>query len=190
MNLNVFQKQARRTAVYPNVGNNMLYPVLGLLGECGEICEKVKKLERDDNGIMTDQRREAIAKELGDAMWYISSICSEIGAELDMVYAMRGFRAANHTGGFDLSRVTLHLMFCATEVAKAIESWYYHHNSAIHQHPYYMDTTSQMSYVIHCITEIARQVCNMSIEEICAANMKKLLDRKSRGTLLGEGDNR
>lgn len=190
MNLAKFQKQARTTAIYPNIGNNMLYPILGLLGECGEVCEKVKKLDRDDNGIMTDERRTAIAKELGDVIWYVANLCSEIGAELNMIYSMRGFRATNHTRGFNLQRITLHLFFCATAVAREIESWYYNYNSAPCQYPHYANTTTHLSSVLQCIAEIAHHTCNMSLEEICIINLKKLLSRKNRDTLTGEGDER
>ena len=65
MELSDYQTRSRVTAVYPGAGENLIYPTLGLAGEAGEVAEKVKKLIRDDAGVLTDERRAAIAKELG-----------------------------------------------------------------------------------------------------------------------------
>ena len=42
--LNQYQRDALQTATYPNKGENMVYPALGLAGEAGETAEKVKKI--------------------------------------------------------------------------------------------------------------------------------------------------
>jgi NTP pyrophosphatase (non-canonical NTP hydrolase) len=42
-----YQKESRKTAVYPDQGNNFIYPALGLAGETGEVLEKIKKIIRD-----------------------------------------------------------------------------------------------------------------------------------------------
>ncbi len=54
MNFNDYQKEARKTAIYPKLGSNIVYPTLGLCGESGEIAEKVKKIMRDDKGIISE----------------------------------------------------------------------------------------------------------------------------------------
>jgi NTP pyrophosphatase (non-canonical NTP hydrolase) len=65
MNLSEYQRRSRATAVYPDAGSNLTYPALGLCGEAGEAAEKVKKTIRDDGGVLTEERREALAAELG-----------------------------------------------------------------------------------------------------------------------------
>jgi NTP pyrophosphatase (non-canonical NTP hydrolase) len=82
MDLNTYQEQARSTAIYPNLGSNIIYPSLGLCGEAGEVAEKVKKIIRDDQGVITDVKRDQIAKELGDVMWYVSQLAAEIDYSL------------------------------------------------------------------------------------------------------------
>ncbi|MCK5416007.1 nucleoside triphosphate pyrophosphohydrolase family protein [Candidatus Parcubacteria bacterium] len=85
MTLNEYQEQAKKTALYPNVGKNIIYPTLGLTGEAGEIANKVKKIMRDDNGIMTDEKKKEIGKELGDVLWYVAQIARELDVSLDEV---------------------------------------------------------------------------------------------------------
>lgn len=81
----VYQAEARKTAIYPNRGANLLYPVLGLNGEAGEVAEKTKKLLRDHNGILTEEFRMEMADELGDVLWYVSAICDELGLSMALV---------------------------------------------------------------------------------------------------------
>src|SRR4051812_15641246 len=87
MDFETYQKQSRETAVYPNSGSNYIYPTLGLAGETGEVAEKIKKAVRDHNGVIDDARRADIEKELGDVLWYVSQIASELGLSLDQVAA-------------------------------------------------------------------------------------------------------
>jgi NTP pyrophosphatase (non-canonical NTP hydrolase) len=83
MNLNDYQLSALTTAVYPDRGNNFAYPALGLAGEAGEVADKLKKVIRDDGGVLTDPVRDAVAKELGDVLWYVAVLASEIDYDLN-----------------------------------------------------------------------------------------------------------
>tara|TARA_B100000029_G_scaffold481269_1_gene530174 strand:- start:25 stop:354 length:330 start_codon:yes stop_codon:yes gene_type:complete len=85
MNLNEYQNKARQTALYPNVGANVVYPTLGLVGESGEVAEKVKKVLRDSDGNFDQVVKDAIKLELGDVLWYLSQLSSELGFELEHV---------------------------------------------------------------------------------------------------------
>lgn len=59
--------------------------VLGLTGEAGETADKIKKILRDKNGVLTDEDREAICKELGDTLWYLTSIARYLDLPLSEV---------------------------------------------------------------------------------------------------------
>ncbi|MEK7193258.1 MAG: nucleoside triphosphate pyrophosphohydrolase family protein [Patescibacteria group bacterium] len=85
MTFEEYQKRSRETALYPNVGNNFVYPTLGLSGEAGEVAEKIKKVLRDKGGEMTEEAKAAIHKELGDVLWYLSQLATEIGLSLEEV---------------------------------------------------------------------------------------------------------
>ena len=85
MNMCEYQKLARKTAIYPDLGNNFIYPVLGLCGETGEIAEKIKKIIRDKKGVVSGEDKVQIEKELGDVLWYISNVASELGMSLETI---------------------------------------------------------------------------------------------------------
>jgi len=81
--LSDYQQRSRATAVYPNAGDNLTYPALGLCGEAGECAEKVKKAIRDEGGELSEERRAALAAELGDVLWYVAQLATEAGLDLD-----------------------------------------------------------------------------------------------------------
>lgn len=57
-----------------------LYPVLGMLGEAGEVAEKVKKILRDGNFEIGEEERLLLLKELGDVQWYIADTAQELNS--------------------------------------------------------------------------------------------------------------
>ncbi len=85
MLLSDYQQRSRATAVYPDAGSNLTYPALGLCGEAGEAAEKVKKAIRDDGGELTPERRDALAAELGDVLWYVAQLATEARLDLDAI---------------------------------------------------------------------------------------------------------
>lgn len=85
MNFKEYQEKSRKTAIYPKLGQNYIYPVLGLSGETGEVAEKFKKIIRDKNGIISEEDKTEIAKELGDVIWYLAQICSELNLSFENV---------------------------------------------------------------------------------------------------------
>jgi NTP pyrophosphatase (non-canonical NTP hydrolase) len=83
MTLDEYQTQSRRTAVYPTLGQSFVYPALGLCGEAGEVAEKIKKVVRDDGGVCSEEKKQEIKKELGDVLWYVAQVATEMGLSLD-----------------------------------------------------------------------------------------------------------
>jgi len=81
-----YQRLSRRTAEYPRAAW-LTYPALGLAGEAGEVAEHAKKVIRDDDGVVSDERRGAMRKELGDVLWYVAQLANELGLELEDIAA-------------------------------------------------------------------------------------------------------
>ena len=84
-----YQRAALTTAEYPNVGENLVYPAMGLAGESGEFCDKVKKMWRNLNTMrahsLTSEKRMEMLKELGDVLWYIAACAKEMNAPLSFI---------------------------------------------------------------------------------------------------------
>lgn len=87
MNLNEYQAKSAATAVYPGGWPAIFYCTLGLCGESGEVAEKVKKVLRDGSGNFSDATTatDAIKLELGDVLWYLAQLATELGLTLEEV---------------------------------------------------------------------------------------------------------
>jgi len=83
-----YQQRAHQTASYP--AEHWEYPVIGLAGEVGELCNQVKKIIRDDGGLgegLQENRRARIEDEMGDVLWYLAEICCGFGLDLERIAA-------------------------------------------------------------------------------------------------------
>jgi len=80
-----YQTQASQTAIYDEA-DIVAYPALGLVSEAGEVAGKVKKIMRDQKGqFLLPENRAAIGKEIGDVLWYISALCTDLGLDMSDV---------------------------------------------------------------------------------------------------------
>ena len=86
MEISDYQTRSRSTAAYPR-DVALAYPALGLAGEAGEVADHIKKVFRDDAGVVDPERRERIADELGDVLWYIAQLATELDLELEDIAA-------------------------------------------------------------------------------------------------------
>jgi len=84
MTFDEYHDAAMETAFFPQEAG-LIYPILGLVGEAGEVAEKMKKIIRDQDGMMTEENRQEIAKELGDVLWYIAAIADGLFINLDSI---------------------------------------------------------------------------------------------------------
>lgn len=96
MNFNEYQKKAQTTAQFPTditlhvstyYENPLpwIYPAIGLAGETGELLNKLKKVIRDNEGVITENMNMMIIDEIGDVMWYIAMLCNTLGYDMDIV---------------------------------------------------------------------------------------------------------
>ena len=93
MNMKQYQTEAAKTAIYPGKGEvrigangGLYYTVLGLLGEAGEVAQRVKKQIRDHDADMLDGGfLVEMQSELGDCLWYLSQIAKELDMDLEII---------------------------------------------------------------------------------------------------------
>lgn len=87
MKMDQYQQAATATAVYP--GRNGIwgrtYVALKLNGEAGEVAEIIGKAWRDNDGVLDAAAQDKLAKELGDVLWYVAMLATELGLELGHV---------------------------------------------------------------------------------------------------------
>jgi len=84
MKANEYQEWSAKTAIYPK-DEGLVYVALGLTGEAGEVANVVKKMIRDDNGWLMQEKHDKLVAELGDVMWYAARLCAELGTTLEDV---------------------------------------------------------------------------------------------------------
>jgi len=98
MTFKEYSDRAKMTSMYPPIGTGdlarVIYPAIKLTGEVGEFMEKIGKTIRDEHGIISPAKQEALALELGDILWYWAALVRELdldpsevaAANLDKLY--------------------------------------------------------------------------------------------------------
>jgi NTP pyrophosphatase (non-canonical NTP hydrolase) len=80
MNFSNYQEEVKKTAITKLTGiAEISYSVLGICGEAGEVSEKVKKIIRDKEGIISEEDRVLLKKEIGDVLWYLAKLSGDLG---------------------------------------------------------------------------------------------------------------
>ncbi len=89
MTMDDYQRRAMKTAIYPDPGKpvGLYYTALGLAGEAGEVANDVKKVIRDNAGVLDGPRRLAISREIGGVLWYCAALAKELGYTLGDIAA-------------------------------------------------------------------------------------------------------
>ncbi|MGH7974915.1 MAG: nucleoside triphosphate pyrophosphohydrolase family protein [bacterium] len=82
MRANDYQEWTDKTAIYPKDAP-LAYTILGLCSEAGEVAGKFKKCIRDDNSVLTEERRQQLIDETGDVLWYLARISQHLGTTLE-----------------------------------------------------------------------------------------------------------
>ena len=163
MNLDEYQAAADTTAMYPNKGNTIFYPVLGLIGEFGEVTEAIMKGSPDKD----------ILLELSDTLWYLSTICTELQIKLTDISNGRIVDSPLVTLG-QIAEVTKKLM---------------RDNGSIVTDKHRELLTPLLAKIFLRVKTTVKSY-GSTIEDIADMNIKKLLDRKKRNKIQGSGDHR
>lgn len=98
MNVKEYNEFVKGMKVYPEK-YALIYPALGLVGEAGEVSEKVKKWIRGDKDVhylptagykddpLGQRGKDSLdlLKEVSDVLWYITSLADDMGYTLQDV---------------------------------------------------------------------------------------------------------
>lgn len=168
MTLKEYREQMWQFALYPNSGNNPLYPDLGLLSEIGELAGEAKRVIRDDDGVLTTERREKMIDELGDIMWYLAAISHEKGSE-QFLTSFESIESNPDTG--HLQNINDFL----SSICFLPESLY---GKVSDNNKFYSGLNGLIKYL------------NTTLEEVLQRNLNKLQSRLERNKIKGEGGSR
>jgi NTP pyrophosphatase (non-canonical NTP hydrolase) len=87
MNFDEYQKMANKTLINKD-RDNLAYFALGIAGEGGEVADKIKKIIRDKSGVLSDNDKVEIIKEVGDVLWYLSQLADYMDFNFTQVAEM------------------------------------------------------------------------------------------------------
>jgi len=174
MNYKEYSEQAISTAIYPGKGNNIIYPVLGLVGETGEVCEK----------FFITANADELLKELGDVFWYVNAICYEVDIDFNKVVIDR--LCVNGIG--ITKKWLMQLSICVAKIAEKTKKLIRDGNGAVTD-DYKKFIEEQIGAVVSTLIVICDN-SNVNVDDVLQKNIDKLFSRKERGKLQGSGDNR
>jgi NTP pyrophosphatase (non-canonical NTP hydrolase) len=83
--LDKYQMFVRSTKVYDKE-YTLVYPILGLANEAGEVAGKLKKIMRDDDGQLSPERFDDLISELGDVLWYVTAVADDLGVTISDIF--------------------------------------------------------------------------------------------------------
>lgn len=165
---------AAKTAVYPRE-HERDYLALGLLSELGEVAGVLKRVLRDDAGVLTAERALAGRKEVGDCLWYLAmlSTCTS-----DYQWNGEAFCTLTEWPEPFVLNVTLHAAAgYVVAAAAAVEGGMYGARD--------FDYSDVVDALVRCA-----RLFGASLEECAVINVAKLSDRAGRGVIHGAGDAR
>ena len=165
IDLDSYKEAALKTAFYPNFGNNILYPTVAIIEECGELIEKIEE----------KASHLAIVKELGDVLWY----CAMVFHEIKKPFV------------FDLEKsfMTPSMLYQAgSKLSGVIKKTERDHNGVFTKEKE-RELTEHINFILSFVYNVTTSI-DYTIEEICKINIDKINERVKNGTIQGSGDNR
>ena len=79
--MNEYQVKAQRTTATHTEEDKLINGCMGLAGECGEVCDLVKKFAFQGHAL----DRDKVIEELGDVLWYCAELAEGLGIDLGSV---------------------------------------------------------------------------------------------------------
>lgn len=199
MRINEYQQQAQKTAIYPSCSdfhNELYYPGMGFIDEIGEVLQVI--LDAQQIGWFSSGHRDSLKKEAGDVLWYASALCNEINATLSFVMVADDFSTFEEwdewyveSEGRSLITPNNYLGYLAKEtmpLAGIIKKVYRDHDGRLDSYSK-LRITMLIRRVMAALGALLASL-DIKMNDAAQANLDKLFDRKERGKLQGDGDNR
>ena len=177
MNFDHYQSMAMTTAIYPRIGANIIYPIIGLAEELGELDDALHDLlEGTVNQADTERLIENVVKEAGDVPWYVAACCYESSIPMSSLISSE-WRPS--------PRMFMQTITKANGIAKRI----IRDDNGILTMERREDVRKLLVDALH-IASHALLLVNSGLTLAMEANIEKLAKRAQNGTLHGSGNNR
>lgn len=172
MKLDYYQAEAQKTALYKNLNLEIAYPCLGLVGELAEL------IEADEISIVNEKER--IYSELGDVLWYVAAVCTDLGITMSTCCGVESFEdiTLRNVGS------NIKMFIIAGRACEAAKKVLRDHNE------------SKKIIVRACLRNLMEYLAaycnfnNLSLTHAADLNLNKLKSRQERGVVHGDGDTR
>lgn len=176
MKVDQYQQLARTTAIYPS---KVVYPALGLVGECGEVVDK----------LFYTPYSEGLLQENGDVCWYIANLAYDCGVDLSECFKSDSFRVAqdNYSGPTEMY---VELMSNLGRISEAVKKMIRDDDGVLTDSKKKIILGSLYQIYI-VLTELVYTVIGEpTLERSAILNVEKLKSRQERDVLKGDGDDR
>ena len=157
------------------------YFIHGLVEEAGEVVEAAQKKS-------SEQHCSEVASELGDVLWYVAALHAELGGGplADSWHAAYAVRVVENKGPEPASGSPVDLLLIASKLAgrtkKALRGDKTLDEFLPEMHMY-------IRKILDCCGEVAA-LHGLSLQHCAHTNVCKLEGRRSRGSILGDGNSR
>jgi len=185
MFLNDYQVGAVSTAIYPDEVA-VTYPTLGLADEFGEFVEK------------THVAPNLVAKEMGDILWYIANLATDLDTPLDELTARIGAPTTRleafqqwtdeNRASFTVADPSDFMAIKIGAICGLVKKLYRDDGGQLLDGRREKILTN-LAWVLAGVSVLATQL-GLSLTAIAEGNLRKLASRQERGTLHGDGDER
>lgn len=178
-----YSQNVAQFALYPSIGRNVVYPILGLLEECGEVAlalaQEFGHVERD------------AMFELGDVCWYMAATARELKYDGRLFQTIPAFPEAAH---IDTKAASTELLMSAAALAGVMKKAMrdgptMYDKEAAPSGEFRQRLIEQLALVEKHIERLAAGL-GYSLPEIWEHNYQKLQARKEKGTIKGSGSYR
>lgn len=193
MKISQYIEQALSTAIFPE-GLKFFYPTMGLVGEIGEMIDKITRLHVPSN-------KTEITKEIGDCLWYLVNTIEDVKMScsiidiLEDVTDQRGSTTDSFTqlgtkliAPKDARSVFIRLLVYSGRIAEIAKKTLRDTSGVIPTNKY-SELRHSLGEILLCLFDICTQ-WNINMDDVAQINIDKLFDRRNRGVLSGSGDDR
>lgn len=151
------------------------YITLGICGEVGEFIDAVSMHRKDTHG-----QRENIIKEGGDVLWYIAAQARAFDIEIYDIWP----EAMPVVYEAQLDSALVNLTRTAFRIAESVKKFYRDGKDIT------MSLQQDLMIVLETVQTCTVGLLDAELGEIAEVNYLKLMERKAKNTIQGDGDNR